>query len=101
MRLRDRHPVPTARQEGEDGVTSYVSALRHQPRQPLHQVRDEDDVHDVGEVRRPAGEGHQLPAQRLSAGGVDGDLEHNTKGEGHLCADVGDARVQTLPWLPA
>lgn len=38
---------------------AHVFTLSHEPRQPLHQVRDEDDVHDVGEVRRPAGEGHQ------------------------------------------
>lgn len=39
-------------------VHSYISALLHQPRQSFHQVCDKDDVHDVSEVRRPAGEGH-------------------------------------------
>ena len=39
-------------------VHSYISAFLHQPRQSLHQMCDKDDVHDVGEMRRPAGEGH-------------------------------------------
>lgn len=37
---------------------SYIFMFFHKPRQPLHQVCDKDDVHDVGEVRRPAGESH-------------------------------------------
>ena len=45
--------------------SSYISALLRQPGQPLHQVRDEDDVHYVGEQRRPAGERHQLLPQRV------------------------------------
>lgn len=61
---------------------SYVSAPLHQPGQPLHQVRDKNDVHDVCEVRRPAGEGHQLLAQRLSVGGVDGNLEAEGRRKG-------------------
>lgn len=54
---------------------SYVSTFPHQPRQPLNQVCDKDDVHDIVEVRRPAGEGHQLLAYRLSIGGINGYLE--------------------------
>lgn len=43
-------------------VHAYISTFLQQPRQSLHQVCDKDDVHDVSEVRRPAGEGHQLLA---------------------------------------
>lgn len=60
---------------------SHVSALLHQPRQPLHQVGDEDDVHDVGEVGRSAGEGYQLLAQRLSVGWVKSHLKKKRGGD--------------------
>lgn len=43
-------------------VHPYVTTFLQQPRQSLHQVCDKDDIHDVSEVRRPAGEGHQLLA---------------------------------------
>lgn len=60
-------------------IPPYVSAFLHQSRQPLHKVCDKNDVHDVCEVRRLAGEGHQLLAQRLSIGGVDRYLEREEK----------------------
>ena len=55
-------------------VCSYISVLLGQPGEPLHQVRDEDDVHYVGKQRRPAGERHQLLPQGPSVTGVDGHL---------------------------
>ena len=66
-------------------VCSYISALLGQPGEPLHQVRDEDDVHYVGEQRRPAGERHQLLAQGARVAGVDGHLGKTRREKETLC----------------